>query len=472
MFAPRSSSPVLKRKPAVPRAAKKSTSNRKPSPARVTVTGRAATTELYRLLERKEAEALKLKDQVEQLRGRSEYLEAQHIRGATLVRDSKSNLHIASKERDMLRDRLDNVVLTMEEQDPSSLLNALDEGTTSVEEIEAAKLRRGVQLRQEIIETLQLTLAEMDQQLENANQLGTETEQENKLLLEENKELNEQLGRQADDADRVASTLRNEQLRAERAETMCEQTMEQLKYLQNEQRLLCEQTASNNLNRMEAENNARMLAAQLEVYHRAYPVVNLTPQQMTPAPMTPQQIPPPPPPTVNQVHASLPPEEAQPHGTPRQHSWHQSTASVPQQQQHSWHQSTASVPSQTQTDQELESEIRHQLQVQPSPTVAVDAEQVQGLFGLLQQKDNGIDKLSKEMQESSGELRELRSRVAAHEAEIVRLRRDASEAAHAEARRSEAEEQLSEKEWELNQLRDSHSELKRRHLLVNRYLQV
>ena len=91
---------------------------------------------------------MQLKDQMDTLRRRADHLEAHQLRSASLVRDSKSSLQAASRERDELRHRLDEVVLDMEEKHPASLLDALGDGRTTVEELEAAKLRRGVRTMQ------------------------------------------------------------------------------------------------------------------------------------------------------------------------------------------------------------------------------------------------------------------------------------------------------------------------------------
>ena len=88
----------------------------------------------------------------------------------------------------------------------------------------------------------------MKNQLEAANELNLDSEQENKLLLAENKELNENLGRQvrgqaakccccchacaqSDDLERSAAKVQQEKERADRAEAALSTTMEQVRQL-------------------------------------------------------------------------------------------------------------------------------------------------------------------------------------------------------------------------------------------------
>ena len=47
------------------------------------------------------------------------------------------------KERDELRQRLDDLTLEVESKHPATLVDVLEEGKTTVHEVEMAKLRRG-----------------------------------------------------------------------------------------------------------------------------------------------------------------------------------------------------------------------------------------------------------------------------------------------------------------------------------------
>merc|ERR1712194_373575 len=120
------SSPGIRmpRKPPLPKAARGVTAKRSPArAARVSDAAEprdrsAATSELYKLLEAKEHEAGRLQGEVQLLRRRTEDLETESTRQGSQVRDARSTIHEVGRERDQLRQKLDDVVIDMEIKNP------------------------------------------------------------------------------------------------------------------------------------------------------------------------------------------------------------------------------------------------------------------------------------------------------------------------------------------------------------------
>ena len=115
-------------------------------------------------------------------------------------------------------------------------------------------LLSGIQIRSEIIETLQAATDEKDEQLESANAHTADLERETKLLLNENKTLSQELDESAGEVERLEELLQRESERAARAEATNAELMSQQREMQAKERELSEQLTAAELAKLKAEN--------------------------------------------------------------------------------------------------------------------------------------------------------------------------------------------------------------------------